>query len=135
MPLLTCADFPDGECCRGCRHFVSSRYRLYDVQHTGQERGYVCCGKADAPTFRARCAELGVKLWGVEAMSESGHGCAPLCAACRAELQNRLNPTSDPLGFDVERMLAGEEQVACGRHTPLQQAMAMIREKFRGSGA
>ena len=63
----------------------------------------------------------------------SGHGCAPMCAACRAELQNRMNPTGDPLGFNVERWLEGERQAACGRHTSAQQVCARLRA-WPGSG-
>ena len=61
MPLLTCADFPDGECCYVCHEpLPAPMHRLYD-ERTEQERGRVCCGKRAAPTFRAWCDELGVE--------------------------------------------------------------------------
>lgn len=64
---------------------------------------------------------------------EDGHGCAPMCAVCRAELQNRMNPTGDPLGFNVDRWLAGEEDAKCGCHSPLAQVIARLRERHGGS--
>lgn len=58
--LLTCADFPDGECCRECHEPPPEpMHRLYDDRT--EECGRVCCGKRAAPTFRAWCDELGVE--------------------------------------------------------------------------
>lgn len=68
-------------------------------------------------------------------LPSSGHGCVPMCAACRADLQNRMNPTGDPLGFNVDRWLVGEQQAACGKHTPAQQVFARLREKYNGPDA
>ena len=67
-------------------------------------------------------------------LPSSGHGCAPICAACRADMQNRMNPTGDTLGFNVDRWLEGERQAACGRHTPAQRVFARFREWLESGG-
>lgn len=48
-------------------------------------------------------------------------------------------PTSssepDPLGFNIERLLAGEASVAAGRYRPLAEALAELRARSLGPGA
>lgn len=37
----------------------------------------------------------------------------------------------DPLGFSLERMLAGEASVEAGRYRPLEEAMDELRARHR----
>lgn len=40
----------------------------------------------------------------------------------------------DPLGFNLERLLAGEVSAAAGRYRPLAEALAELRARSLGPG-
>jgi uncharacterized phage-associated protein len=59
---------------------------------------------------------------------------APMLIAEREKpirLEAVIRSDPDPLGFSVERLLAGEKSARLGRHRPIEEAMRELRAKYR----
>ncbi len=60
---------------------------------------------------------------------------APMLVARKGkEIQMNLVQAegSDPLGFNLERMLAGEKSARAGKHRPIAEAMRELRARYNG---